>query len=93
MRVVGNVAWTDTRLQVNRGEQLRFSATGEVELAPGTTASPAGKAGAFPKEVYPVTGAAPGALIGRVGNGQPVPDWRQDRHDRDARDGDAPARV
>jgi len=71
VRVVGNVAWTDTRLQVNRGEQLRFSATGEVELAPGTTANPAGKAGAFPKEVYPVTGAAPGALIGRVGNGQP----------------------
>jgi hypothetical protein len=47
---------------------VRFSASGEVQIAEGNMAGPDGKAGAFTNEVYPVTGAAAGALIGRVGN-------------------------
>jgi len=69
--VPGNQAWTDTGLQVNRGDQVRFLATGEVQISQGQMAPPDGKAGAFTKEIYPVTGAAPGALIGRVGNSRP----------------------
>ena len=71
IQVPGNQAWTDTGLNVNRGDQVRFSATGEVQISQGNMAGPDGKTGAFTKEIYPVTGVAAGALIGRVGNSRP----------------------
>jgi hypothetical protein len=71
IRVEGNVAWTDTGILVNTNDQVRFTATGEVKIDAGNMAGPAGRAGASSREVYPVRNTAPGALIGRVGDGRP----------------------
>lgn len=65
--------WTSTGLVVRRGEQLTFNATGEITLSAGpddvstTAGSKAGRrdAGA------PIPDSLAGALIGRIGNGQP----------------------
>jgi hypothetical protein len=68
-------AWTPTGLTVRRGEVLTFNTTGEVQLS-GDTNDIANSAGAKSQRYAP---NAPlprnfaGALIGRIGNGQPFP--------------------
>jgi hypothetical protein len=66
-------AWTSTGLMVRRGETVTFNTTGEIMLGPNPddVATPAGvKAGRMAANAQlPQTLA--GALIGRVGNGQP----------------------
>jgi hypothetical protein len=73
--VQGNQQWTATGLTVRKGEVVRFSSTGEVQFTPDAndTASPAGS------KAQKYVGGAPlprnfaGALIARVGNGEPFP--------------------
>jgi len=65
--VPGQQAWTPTGLTVRSGETLTFNASGEVKF-PGT-ASPSGSGDMNPAN--PVPNAPTGALIGRIGNGQP----------------------
>jgi hypothetical protein len=72
VRVPGN-QWTDTGFTVRRGETLRFNATGEVMWTQNEAdkATPAGAANRSQPGAPPVRNAPGGALIGRVGNGQP----------------------
>ena len=73
--VPGNQQWTSTGLTVRRGEVLTFRTTGEVQWSP-DAADMAGPAGARSQRY---AGGAPlpknfaGALIARVGNGEPFP--------------------
>ena len=64
-------AWTPTGLSVRRGEPLTINASGEIRIAgpTGLAASPAGSSETFPSN--PMPGVPTGALIGRIGNGQP----------------------
>lgn len=71
--VPGNVAWTNTGFNVQRGQRLHVQGSGEVRLSDNgdDIATPAGaKSYRFsPKAPIPTIPA--GALIGRIGNGQP----------------------
>ncbi|HEY6213462.1 MAG TPA: LecA/PA-IL family lectin, partial [Vicinamibacterales bacterium] len=70
--VQANQAWTDTGIDVKRGDHYMFRSTGNIAFGrgPGQTADANGKVGeqsnAFPVPVAPV-----GALIGKVGNSAP----------------------
>jgi hypothetical protein len=70
--VDGARAWADTGLVVQRGERVRFAATGEVSLAggDGQIAGPAGLA-ALRRETSPMPELPLGALVGRVGTSRP----------------------
>jgi hypothetical protein len=71
--VVGNQQWTPTGFAVRRGETIRFNATGEVMWSP-EAADRANSGGAISgrKSGNPPVGSAPGgALVGRIGNGEP----------------------
>lgn len=73
--VAGNQAWTPTGLTVRRGEVITFNTTGEVRLS-ADAADVAGPAGARSQRKAagaPLAGNLAGALIGRVGNGEPFP--------------------
>jgi hypothetical protein len=64
--------WTDTGMRVNKGQRLTFNASGEIRIADDKTSTPGGNADATaPNMKYPVFNAPAGALIARVGNGQP----------------------
>jgi hypothetical protein len=67
--VDASVPWVDTGLTVQRGERLRFSATGGIKLSrmAGDTASPSGGAGSHHGRA-PVSSAPPGAIIARIGD-------------------------
>jgi hypothetical protein len=62
-------AWTDTGIDVRRGDVISVSARGQVTFAPGARAEATGGAGnataAAPRPDLPI-----GALIGRIGNGE-----------------------
>jgi len=66
-------AWTSTGLTVQRGETLTFNTTGDVQLS-GDAADMAAPAGSRSQR-YAARSAMPrafaGALIARIGNGQP----------------------
>jgi hypothetical protein len=68
--VQANAPWTETDIQVQRGDRVRFVGTGDIMVAPQASA---GVSGATIKAQgrLPVPNAPVGALIGRVGNGQP----------------------
>jgi small nuclear ribonucleoprotein (snRNP)-like protein len=70
IRVSAQQRWTDTGLTVRSGQQIRFAATGQVQLSVSATdtAQPAG--GNRQATNAPMPGAPAGALIGRIGNGQ-----------------------
>ena len=62
--------WTSTGLVVNRGEVVNLQSSGQIRLnRDGVTASPDGSSGNDPQSPLPNT--LVGALIGRIGNGQP----------------------
>jgi len=71
--VNGNQQWTSTGLMVRRGERLTFTTTGEVRLssAGDDVAQPAGAISGRKVAGSPMPSAIAGALIGRIGNGQP----------------------
>jgi hypothetical protein len=58
---------------VRRGEVLRFNTTGEVRVGGGAedVAQPAGVTGGRTAAGTPIPSSIVGALIGRIGNGQP----------------------
>jgi hypothetical protein len=73
--VPSNVAWTNTRITVTRGQRLRFEPSGEVRLS--FDASDVAHAGGAvtPRQNgnAPISTTPVGALIGRIGHGQPFP--------------------
>ena len=72
LQVPANVAWTDTGIDVQAGDMLSFSPSGEVRWGRGggDTASADGSSASL-RDSYPVRGAPVGALIGRVGGSAP----------------------
>jgi hypothetical protein len=72
--VVANQQWTPTGLIVRRGETLTLQTTGEIQLS-GDPNDKAHSAGAYsqrrPGAGAPLPQELAGALIGRIGNGQP----------------------
>jgi hypothetical protein len=70
IEVPGNKPWTDTGLDVERGDLLRFEASGELKFR--NAPKPAGPEGlargwADMIKTYPVNDGGRGALIGRIG--------------------------
>ncbi len=64
--------WTDTGINVRRGQPLTFTASGEIQVGPGRSAGAQGidpSGGTTAK--YPIPGMGLGGLIGRVGNSAP----------------------
>lgn len=73
--VPANQKWTPTGLTVRRGEVLNFSSTGEGRLS-ADSADVAHASGALSQRYAqnsPLPRVFAGALIGRVGNGEPFP--------------------
>ena len=67
----GRSQWTATGITVRRGEPLTVSATGEIRIGgPSNPTATPGGTGATEAQ-NPLPAAPTGALIGRVGNGQP----------------------
>jgi len=71
--VPSNVVWTNTRINVTRGQHLRFEPSGEIRLSFNgeDSARASGATKARHNDSAPIPSAPVGALIGRVGNGQP----------------------
>jgi hypothetical protein len=71
--VPGNVAWTNTGLNVTRGQWLRFEPSGEIRLSfnGDDTATAAGGKNFRTVAKAQLPTIPVGALIGRVNNGQP----------------------
>jgi hypothetical protein len=73
--VPSNVQWTNTGFNVTRGQSLRFEPSGEIRLS--TNGEDIGRpAGAMSGRLAPnatIPTIPVGALIGRIGNGQPFP--------------------
>ena len=72
IRVSATAGWVSTGLRVRRGELVSFNTTGEVQLSTNgsdraqSPGSPSRTAARAPMPTVPA-----GALIGRIGNGQP----------------------
>jgi hypothetical protein len=73
--VPSNVQWTNTGFNVSRGQNLRFEPSGEIRLSMNgeDIARPAGAMSARKAEKATIPTIPVGALIGRVGDGQPFP--------------------
>ncbi len=71
--VEGSQAWTDTGINVRRGQPMTFTVSGEIQVGPGRPATAAGIAAAEGETTnrYPIPGMGLGGLIGRVGNSAP----------------------
>ena len=71
IRVPANAGWVSTGLRVRRGEVVTFNTSGQVQLSDNANdrARPAGTPRNAPGAPVPTVYA--GALIGRVGTGQP----------------------
>jgi hypothetical protein len=65
--------WTNTARSVRRGQRVTFNGTGEIQLSadPKDIAGVAGSRTGRTSPNAPIPTALAGALIGRVGNGQP----------------------
>lgn len=70
-RVPASGGWVNTGIRVRRGEYVSFDTSGEVQLSESRNdrAQAAGASRTAPRA--PLPGVNAGALIGRVGNGQP----------------------
>jgi hypothetical protein len=71
--VPSNVQWTNTGFNVSRGQYLRFEPSGEIRLSTNgdDIARAAGALSARHADKATIPTIPVGALIGRVGNGQP----------------------
>jgi hypothetical protein len=71
--VPSNVQWTNTGLNVSRGQYLRFEPSGEIRLSTNgdDVARAAGALSFRHADKATIPSIPVGALIGRVGNGQP----------------------
>ena len=72
VRVSATAGWVSTGMRVRRGDVVMFETTGEVQLS-SNGADRARSAGSASRNApnSPVPSVGAGALIGRVGNGQP----------------------
>jgi hypothetical protein len=59
--------WTDTGIEVQAGQRIRFSASGEVRWGPGRKDGPGGEGGSHSNANRPMPSRPGAALIGRVG--------------------------
>jgi hypothetical protein len=66
-------AWTATGITVRKGESIHFNATGEVQLSGDSNdvATPFGSKSGRKAANAPLPNVLAGALIGRIGSGQP----------------------
>jgi hypothetical protein len=73
MTIPANPCWTNTARSVRRGQRVSFNRSGEIQLSADRTdiAGVAGSRRGRTSPYAPIPGALAGALIGRVGNGQP----------------------
>ena len=73
--VAANAAWTPTGITVRRGDVLTFNASGEARLSSDQAeiARPSGTGTDRKVQNAPLPQVPAGALIARVGNGQPFP--------------------
>ena len=71
--VPGNVQWTNTGLNMSRGQSVRFEPSGEIRLSfnGDDIARPAGALSNRHSGSAPIPTIPAGALIGRINNGQP----------------------
>lgn len=69
VRVDGNLEWTDSGIDVRRGDRVSVTASGQVQFGPGNATTPAGARGGSPN--YPVPTAGAGGLIAKVGDAAP----------------------
>lgn len=70
--VHANRPWTDTGLVVRSGEAMRFAASGEIKFGMGDTQRANADGNAEVRNTsFPVSSAPVGALIGRIGTGEP----------------------
>jgi hypothetical protein len=71
--VPSNVEWTNTGFNVNRGQYLRFEPSGEIRLSTNgdDMARAAGALNARRADKATIPTIPVGALIGRIGNGEP----------------------
>ncbi len=71
--VPSNVVWTNTGITVRRGQYLRFEPSGEIRLSfnGDDVAYASGAMSLRHNDKAPIPTIPAGALIGRVGNGQP----------------------
>jgi hypothetical protein len=71
--VPSNVQWTNTGINVSRGQAIRFDPSGEIRLSfnGDDIARPAGALSNRQSSNAPIPTIPAGALIGRVNNGQP----------------------
>jgi hypothetical protein len=71
--VPGNVQWTNAGFNVNRGQYLRFEPSGEIRLSTNgeDVARGAGAVSGRRADNATISSVPVGALIGRIGNGQP----------------------
>ena len=72
IRVAATAGWVSTGMRVRRGDMVSFNTTGEVQLS--TSGADRARSAGSPSRTAdrsPLPGAAAGALIGRVGSGQP----------------------
>lgn len=74
VRVQANQAWTDTGIQVKKGDRVSFRANGQINYgqSAGQTAGPDGS-GSMHQPSYPVPVMPVGGLIGKVGNSPAFP--------------------
>lgn len=69
--VPANQQWVPTGITVRRGERIGFNVQGEVQFANGERATAAGSVNQRRVSGSPLANELAGALIGRIGNGQP----------------------
>ena len=70
IRVPANQQWTDTGINVRRGERVLFYATGDIQAGNNISAGVAGSP-VLDQSRMPLKSAAGASLIGKVGNSSP----------------------
>jgi hypothetical protein len=69
--VQGATQWNDTGVDVRSGTEVYFEASGRVQWGPDRKHGPGGEGGSRYNATRPIPGRPGGALIGRIGNGDP----------------------
>jgi hypothetical protein len=74
VRVNSQTRWTDTGITVRTGDVITFQTTGQVQLSDNAqdVAQPAGSTSGRTAADAPIAGVLAGALIGRIGNFNPL---------------------
>jgi hypothetical protein len=67
VNVNANEEWTDTGIELRRGQELRFRASGKVRWGPGRNDGPSGEGGNHYNANRPLPDRPAASLIGRLG--------------------------